>query len=79
MSNNRTPKHLPVFCGEATCYDKEAGKLCRFVGTMSFGTRYVCLLYRDEQGDHLGLHESNPANVEKSMLLRLDVCKQEIR
>ena len=33
-------------CGEKTCA-VEPGKFCRFLGTRSFGTKSVCLLYRD--------------------------------
>lgn len=73
------PKHLPVICGETTCYDAVEKKRCRFVGTMNFGSIFVCLIYRDRNGDYRRLEESCPENIEQSMLLRLDECLAEIK
>ncbi len=74
-----TTKYLPIVCGENTCYDPEKGEKCRFVGSTHFGSIFVCLLYRDQNGDHRRLEESNPEDLTQSMLLRLDTCKEEIK
>ena len=48
---------IPVECGATTCA-REPGKFCRFVGTQSFGTRPVCLLFQTERGN-VPLHDEN--------------------
>lgn len=58
---------LTVICGDDTCYSFEQKKMCRFVRTTHFGTRYHCGVYFD-------LLEDN----DKDCLLRCRQCKEEL-
>jgi hypothetical protein len=68
------PKSLPVICGDTTCYSFTEKLMCRFSGALVFGTRPVCLLYRDKHGDYQLLKEN-----EFDCLERLPECLAEIK
>lgn len=70
MSNVR---HLPVICGETTCFDKSTQTMCRFVLVTHFGTKWVCGVYRDEFGGHKELPEMS------DLLQRLPECLEELK
>jgi hypothetical protein len=67
-----TIKHLPVICGENTCYNFEEKVMCRFVRSIFFGTRWHCTIYHI-CGDQ-GLKEN-----QNQCLLRDPQCVEEIK
>lgn len=65
---------LTVICGETTCYDFDSKNMCKYVLASHFGTRLCCGLFREIGGDYYRLNESNLNNLEKSYLLRHELC-----
>jgi hypothetical protein len=47
---------IKINCGDKTCASKP-GKFCRFAGAKGFGTRPVCLLFRDNDSNEVHLTE----------------------
>lgn len=54
--------------GEETCY-ADVGEPCRWSGSVCFGTRPVCLLFRDSGGDYMALRDTG-----RGWLRRCDEC-----
>jgi len=48
---------ITIECGETTCAS-EPGKFCKFLGTKSYGTKSVCMFFRDEGDDEIILYDS---------------------
>lgn len=59
---------IPIECGADTCAS-EPGKFCRFVGSRSFGQRFVCRLFPTKTESFTPLAERD------GWLQRCDQCK----
>lgn len=49
---------LAIDAGEKNCA-RERGKWCRFMGSSHLGSNPLCLLFRDERGEHRQLRDAN--------------------
>ena len=47
-----------IECGETTCAS-EPGKFCQYVGVQGFGTKPICLLFRDSRAQPVRLWDSD--------------------
>ena len=66
--------HLTIIAGETTCYDVKTKLSCSLIVVSHFGTHWACGLFRNDDGTNIELNESNPLELEKSLLLRCDKC-----
>ncbi len=62
----RTVK-IEINCGPMTCASVP-GEFCAFVGTRSFGTKFICTLFPDDQNPYTPLTEKD------GWLQRCDDC-----
>jgi hypothetical protein len=46
---------ISINCDAETCYDSKRKKLCSQVLTSHFGTRWVCGIFRDSEGEQVAL------------------------
>lgn len=49
---------IKIDCGETTCASAP-GAFCKYVGTKSFGTKFVCMFFRQKNGDETRLHDKD--------------------
>lgn len=66
-------KKLEIQCGGKTCFDTEARRMCDYVRTSHFGSVFTCAIFDS------ALNESDPINLEKSMLLRCPRCLELVK
>lgn len=50
---------LVIESGEKTCASAP-GRFCQYLGVKAFGTKHVCLLFRDDFGNEAELAEDVP-------------------
>lgn len=51
MDEMKRTLKIEIECGEKTCAS-EPGKFCPYLGTVRMGTKYVCMLFPNEEGSH---------------------------
>lgn len=69
MATHKIKIEIEINCGEDTCWDFEAKKLCKFVGVRRIGTVWSCLLYPSNGFPYTDLISKN------GYLQRCEQCK----
>lgn len=61
----KTTLTFQIECGETTCAS-EPGKFCQYVGVQGFGTKPICLLFRDSRAQPVRLWDSDGLYLHRS-------------